>query len=442
MSVPGPRQQSPCPGLQCGCCEWMRFVLGYGILGLAIGMTLVWFNPQWLVGNPPPAQVDAQIDSDKSGAYTSSKPQGGNRQASSQPVGQMGKPAGEKGKVSYADSVARAAPAVVSIYAAPADGDDGHFSLYDYHNPFLDRFLNIPRSRPGIPEEQANLGSGIIFNEQGYIVTNHHVINKAERIKVVLADKREALASVIGEDPATDLAVIKIDLHELPAISFGHDTEIRVGDVVLAIGNPFGFGQTVTKGIISATGRDELGLSTFESFLQTDAAINVGNSGGALIDAEGRLIGINTALFDHGRGGSHGIGFAIPATMAQSVISDILEHGKVVRGWLGVKTQRLTPPLARSFKLDTSKGVVVTKSVPGGPVDDGTLRTGDVIVRIDEHEINSARDLFKATGSKPPGAKVEVSGYRQGKPFTQRVTLGEQPAPPRERGSPDLTSLP
>ncbi|BAU58532.2 outer membrane stress sensor protease DegS [Halorhodospira halochloris] len=412
MTLPGSKQKpiQPWPYTHYG--EWIRFVLGYATLGIAIAIALVWLNPGWLYSVIP------QDDSARHEGFNRDMPVETDRDIAARPA-QLGQP------VSYAESVARAAPAVVNIYSAPSETEQ--FTPPGYRHPLLERFFEQPGHPPRLPRHQANLGSGIIISENGYIVTNHHVIKQAESIKVVLPDKREARATVIGEDPETDLALLSIDLQELPVISFGDESDVRVGDVVLAIGNPFGVGQTVTKGIISATGRDQLGLSTFESFLQTDAAINVGNSGGALIDAHGRLIGINTALFDRGGGGSHGIGFAIPASMVQSVISDFFEHGQVVRGWLGVKTQRLTPPLARSFDLDESKGVVVTEISPGGPVEGGTLKTGDVLTKIDGTQIESVQDFLRATGRSPPGTRVEVSGYRDGDPFNKKIILGKNP---------------
>lgn len=413
MSPPGSRQQPPYLRSWSHYSGWVRFIIGYGAVGLAVATVLVWLIPGWLYSSLPqtgmPSAQDTREKSSSSGIL------GDNIQTKQDCC-----------RGSYAASVARAAPAVVNIYTTPSGGEP--FSPQGLRNPLLEHFFENPGvTSPRIPHHQGNLGSGIIINANGYIVTNHHVIKQAESIKVVLADKREAQASIIGEDPATDLAVLKIELSNLPVISFGHETEVKVGDVALAIGNPFGVGQTVTKGIISATGRDELGISIFESFLQTDAAINIGNSGGALIDAQGRLIGINTALFDQGGGASHGIGFAIPASMAHSVISDILKHGRVRRGWLGIKTQRLTPPLARSFGMEQSKGVVVTKTFTGGPVDNGTLRTGDVLIKINETEIEDIQDVLRTTGSNPPGATVVVKGYRDREPFTKEITLGERP---------------
>ncbi|MGB2130362.1 MAG: trypsin-like peptidase domain-containing protein, partial [Marinobacterium sp.] len=245
-----------------------------------------------------------------------------------------------QGVVSYADAVDRAAPAVVNIYTRTLVRQPANPLLND---PFFRNFFNSGQ----LPQQErieSSLGSGVILSPQGYVVTNNHVISGADSIIVALRDGREAVAEVVGVDPDTDLAVLKIKLEDLPSITFASDA-LRIGNVALAIGNPFGVGQTVTMGIISATGRNRLGLSTYEDFIQTDAAINPGNSGGALVDAYGNLVGINTAIFSKS-GGSQGIGFAIPSGLAQQVMQDLITHGRVIRGWLGIEIQALTPRLA------------------------------------------------------------------------------------------------
>ncbi|HAG78860.1 MAG TPA: 2-alkenal reductase, partial [Pseudomonas sp.] len=268
----------------------------------------------------------------------------------------------QQGPYSYANAVAAAAPAVANLYTTKVIEKTEQQPLSK--DPLFQRFFsdNLPRQR----RMESSLGSAVIMSSEGYLLTNNHVTANAEQIVVALKDGRETLARVIGSDPETDLAVLKIDLADLPAITLGHSDRIRVGDVTLAIGNPFGVGQTVTMGIISATGRNQLGLNTYEDFIQTDAAINRGNSGGALVDAGGNLIGINTAIISES-GGSQGIGFAIPVKLALEVMNSIIEHGQVIRGWLGVEVQSLTQELAESFGQEGRPGIVVAGVYRDGP---------------------------------------------------------------------------
>ncbi len=258
------------------------------------------------------------------------------------------------GPVSYADAVALAAPAVVNVHTAKVITRRVHPLLDDpiFQHFFGDRFK---QSRKAI---QTSLGSGVIISAQGYVLTNNHVIDGADEIRVLLADGRSSRATVVGTDVDTDLAVLRIEIENLPSIVIGDSGKLRVGDIALAIGNPFGVGQTVTLGIISATGRDQLGITAYEEFIQTDAAINPGNSGGALINAEGELIGINSAIFSRS-GGSQGIGFTIPISLAKGVMKQIIEQGHVVRGWLGIEAQDLTPQLAETFGANTTNGVLI-----------------------------------------------------------------------------------
>jgi serine protease DegS len=259
------------------------------------------------------------------------------------------------GPASYADAVQRAAPAVVNVHTAKVITRRVHPLLEDpiFQHFFGDRFTQSRR------EVQTSLGSGVLISKQGYVLTNNHVIDGADEIKVLLADGRSAQAKVVGTDPDTDLAVLRIETESLPAIVIGNSKNLRVGDIALAIGNPFGVGQTVTFGIISATGRDHLGINAFEEFIQTDAAINPGNSGGALINASGELIGINSAIYSRS-GGSQGIGFAIPINLAKGVMTQIIEQGHVVRGWLGIEAQDLTAALADSFGMPDTNGVLIS----------------------------------------------------------------------------------
>jgi serine protease DegS len=270
------------------------------------------------------------------------------------------------------------------------------------------------------------LGSGVIVNEQGYILTNHHVIRGADAIQVWLRDGRTAPAKVVGVDPEADLAVLKIDLGKLPAITLASTEHIRIGDVVLAIGNPFGVGQTVTMGIVSATGRNRLGINLFENFIQTDAAINPGNSGGALVDAEGNLIGINTAILSR-TGGSQGIGWAIPTSIAKDVLEDIIEHGRPLRGWLGIQAQPITPDIARELKLATTAGTLVTAVAPDGPAQKAGLQPGDVIMAVDDKRIGEARDAMVAVLSHRPGAHIKLTVLRDGQELTLTATAIERP---------------
>ncbi len=286
----------------------------------------------------------------------------------------------KEGPASYASAVQQAAPAVVNIFTAKITVQKNNSLFNDplFQRFFGDRFQSQPRKKL-----QTSLGSGVIISDKGYILTNNHVIEDADEIRLVLSDGRTLDATVAGVDPDTDLAVLKTETKDLPTITLGNSQGVQVGDVVLAIGNPFGVGQTVTMGIVSATGRDQLGINTFENFIQTDAAINPGNSGGALINAYGELVGINTAIFSKS-GGSHGIGFAIPVTLAKGVMDQILKKGRVVRGWLGIAGQDITPALAESFGLKESRGVLVSGVLEGGPADKAGIQPGDVIAKIDQ----------------------------------------------------------
>ena len=327
------------------------------------------------------------------------------------------------GPVSYAEAVERAAPAVVNVYTAKLVRERPNPLLED---PFLRRFFGrlLPESRPRL---QTSLGSGVIIDREGHILTNHHVIAGADEIEVALRDGRHASAKLVGSDPDTDLALLRIELPRLPVAVLGDSRRLRVGDVVLAIGNPFGVGQTVTLGIVSAVGRRGLGINTFEDFIQTDAAINPGNSGGALVDASGRVVGINSAIFSRS-GGSLGIGFAIPTHIARTVAKELIAHGRVVRGWLGVQIQDLDPRLAESFGLRVAQGVVVAAVLRGGPADRAGLRPGDVILRIGGRPVRDARDALDRIAARRPGERVVLEGLRDGAPARWEATIGERPA--------------
>ncbi|PMZ92013.1 MULTISPECIES: Do family serine endopeptidase AlgW [unclassified Pseudomonas] len=335
----------------------------------------------------------------------------------------------QQGPVSYAEAVSTAAPSVVNLYTTKVINKPNHPLFED---PQFRRFFgdNSPKQK----RMESSLGSGVIMSPEGYILTNNHVTSGADQIVVALKDGRETLARVIGSDPETDLAVLKIDLKNLPAITVGRSDNIRIGDVALAIGNPFGVGQTVTMGIISATGRNQLGLNNYEDFIQTDAAINPGNSGGALVDAIGNLTGINTAIFSKS-GGSQGIGFAIPVKLAMEVMKSIIEHGQVIRGWLGIEVQPLTQELAESFGLSGRPGIVVAGIFRDGPAQKAGLQLGDVILAIDGEPAGDGRRSMNQVARIKPTDKVAIEVMRNGKELklTAEVGLRPPPAPIKEK---------
>ncbi|PKM45794.1 MAG: transcriptional regulator [Gammaproteobacteria bacterium HGW-Gammaproteobacteria-1] len=332
------------------------------------------------------------------------------------------RPTPASGPVSYADAVEFAAPSVVNIYTRKTVTTRS--PLFDdplFRRFFGDRFSEVPRSR-----QETSLGSGVIVSDQGYILTNNHVVAEAEGIEVALRDGRSVSGKVVGTDPETDLAVIKVELEKLPAITLGDSEHLRVGDVVLAIGNPFGVGQTVTLGIVSATGRSQLGISTFENFIQTDAAINPGNSGGALINAGGELVGVNTAIFSR-TGGSQGIGFAIPVSLARGVMQQIIEQGRVSRGWLGVEIQDLNPALAESFGLSDQNGVIIAGVLKRGPADKAGLQPGDVILEINGDAVQNVRSALTTITQTKPGNPIHIKGLRNRKAFELDAEVAERP---------------
>jgi serine protease DegQ len=283
-------------------------------------------------------------------------------------------------------------------------------------------------------KKSTNLGSGVIVSDQGYILTNSHVVEAADEIEVALADTRRAKAKVVGTDPETDLAVIRIDLPTLPSIAFGLSDQARVGDVVLAIGNPFGVGQTVTLGIISATGRSHLGINTFENFIQTDAAINPGNSGGALVDTSGQLIGINTAIYSRAPGGaSLGIGFAIPASTAKQVLEQIMESGQVTRGWIGVGVQDMTKELSESFKLPEIRGALITEVFRGTPADKAGIKLGDILVAVEGKPVTDSSTMLNLVAALNPGKQATFKVVRATQETNITVVVGRRPLQQREQ---------
>jgi serine protease DegS/serine protease DegQ len=324
--------------------------------------------------------------------------------------------------VSYADAAQKALPSVVHIFTTKAVRTPQHPLMNDpvFRHFFGDRLGSQP-------QRQMGLGSGVIVSEDGVVLTNNHVVEAADEIEVSLNDGGKYPATLIGSDPESDLAVLRIKAPtKLPAASFGDNDLLRIGDVVLAIGNPFDVGQTVTMGIVSALGRSQLGINTFENFIQTDAAINPGNSGGALIDANGNLVGINTAIYSRS-GGSLGIGFAIPVSTARSVMEQIVTSGSVTRGWVGVEVQELTPELAESFKYPMGGGALIAGVMRGSPADRGGVRPGDVLLEVDGKKVKDASSMLQLIAALVPGQQATLKVYRSGGERDIVVTVGKRP---------------
>ncbi len=330
------------------------------------------------------------------------------------------------GQGSYRDAAKRAMPSVVNIFTTKEAKQPNNPFMSD---PFFKKFFG---DRFGDEDEkQFSLGSGVLVSSQGFIVTNNHVVEAADEIEVALADGRKTVAKVVGTDPDTDLAVVKVDLQNLPAITLGHSEQAQVGDVVLAIGNPFGVGQTVTMGIVSALGRNHLGINTFESFIQTDAAINPGNSGGALIDTNGNLLGINTAIYSRS-GGSLGIGFAIPVATVKTVMESIISNGQVVRGYIGVEPQDITPELAESFGLSTKTGAIIAGVVKDGPADKAGIKPGDILVAVEGKAVSDTTEMLNLIAQLTPGNTAKMTVLRKTQQSTVDVTIGTRPRVKRE----------
>lgn len=320
----------------------------------------------------------------------------------------------------YSSAAQRALPSVVHIFTSQEIPALRHPFLND---PLFQRFFGEQA-----PQRRSGLGSGVIVSSDGYILTNNHVIESADQIEVALNDGSKFAARVVGRDPETDLAVLKVARGTgLPRITFADGAALRVGDVVLAIGNPFGVGQTVTMGIVSALGRSQLGINTFENFIQTDAAINPGNSGGALVDANGFLVGINTAIYSRS-GGSLGIGFAIPGGIARDVMQQLIRTGSVTRGWIGVQVQEITADLAETFQLPPG-GALIAGIARNGPADQGGVKPGDLLLSIDGNPIRGAQSVLETVAALPPGRKVKLTLSRRGKEIESVVQIGRRPPP-------------
>ncbi|MGI4856597.1 MAG: S1C family serine protease [Janthinobacterium lividum] len=414
---------------------WLFFAQAVTVV-LALLFVVSTLKPDWLphdgrggfFGRPDAARAVNDDDAATPTSAPPSSPAGSHAAADRQHA---------RADASYADAAHRAMPAVVNVFSTK-----GHAaSKRDLRlNDPLYRYLYGNKGARGSRhpgnrgrEERSpasNLGSGVIVNAEGYILTNQHVVEGADEIEVALADGRKTSAQVIGADPDTDLAVLKINLPNLPTIALGHIEDHRVGDVVLAIGNPFAVGQTVTMGIISALGRNHLGITPFENFIQTDAAINPGNSGGALVDVEGNLIGINTAIYSRS-GGSLGIGFATPVSTARMVLDSIIQTGSVTRGWIGVEPQDITPEIAQSFHLKQVSGAIVAGVLQGAPADKGGVRPGDIIVGVNDQPVTETVSLLNVIAQITPGTDATLHVVRRNKPVELTVSIGKRPTPSR-----------
>ena len=328
---------------------------------------------------------------------------------------------------SYSDAVRKAVPSVVNIFTSKEIKTPRHPFLDDplFRHFFGDRLEEEP-------QRAASLGSGVIVSPKGYILTNHHVVEAADEIEVALIDGKKLKAKAVGSDPETDIAVLQVEGGPVPAISCGDADALRVGDVVLAIGNPFGVGQTVTMGIVSALGRSQLGINTFENFIQTDAAINPGNSGGALIDSAGNLVGINTAIYSRS-GGSLGIGFAIPASSARNVMEQIIQTGGVTRGWIGVEAREITPEMGESFRLGATTGVLIEGVLRGGPAERAGLKPGDVLVAIEGKPVKDPNAMLNLVAALVPGKPASIRLRRDNKDVDVQVAVGKRPTQQRRR---------
>jgi Do/DeqQ family serine protease len=328
---------------------------------------------------------------------------------------------GQRALTSYRDAARSSLPAVVHIYTTQQVRQQRH-PLFD--DPIFRHFFG---ERPeGQNRRNSGLGSGVIVSQNGYILTNFHVIEGADDIQVALNDGKTYGARIVGTDPESDLAVLRIDASGLPAITFGQMENLSVGDVVLAIGNPFGVGQTVTMGIVSALGRSHLGINTFENFIQTDAAINPGNSGGALVDAQGNLVGINTAIYSR-TGGNHGIGFAIPVSSARSIMEQIIESGSVTRGWIGVEAQEITDELAESFGLPDTDGALIAGVVRSSPADRAGVRPGDVLLSVNGKAVTDPQVMLDLIAELKPEEKAAFRLRRDRSILELQVRIGKRP---------------
>jgi Do/DeqQ family serine protease len=378
---------------------WLIFAQA-ATVAVAVLFVISTFRPEWLPARAPAGEISVVQQAPSTGPL----------------------PAAASGG-SYHAAVQRATPSVVNIFTSKEIRSPRHPLLND---PIFRRFFG--EQLPEDAQRASSLGSGVIVSNTGYVLTNHHVVEAADEIEVALHDGKKLLAKVVGNDPETDLAVLRVSAENLPAITFGSSDALKVGDVVLAIGNPFGVGQTVTGGIVSALGRTGLGINTFENFIQTDAAINPGNSGGALVDVGGNLVGINTAIFSRS-GGSMGIGFAIPVSTAKMVLEQIVKNGSVTRGWIGVEVQEITPAVAESFKLRTTRGALIAGVLRGGPADKAGVKPGDVLVEVEGRPVADPTSMLNLIAALPPGNSARMKLTRAGKDVDTAITIGRRPKP-------------
>ena len=329
-------------------------------------------------------------------------------------------------RVGYSIAAKKAMPSVVNIFTSSKMPEPNAHEQFKDDPLYKHFFGEQPDTEDNQPE--SSLGSGVIVSDKGLILTNDHVVASADEIEVALADGRKLSAKVVGTDPDTDLAVLQVDAKDLPAITFSASDRLNVGDVVLAIGNPFGVGQTVTQGIVSALGRNHLGINTYENFIQTDASINPGNSGGALIDADGNLVGVNSAIYSR-NGGSMGIGFAIPASLARQVMEQIAVSGSVTRGWIGIEAQDITPELAESFKLAQVRGSLIAGVLRNSPADVAGIKAGDVLLAINDKEVDDSSSMLNLIAVLKPNEKAVLKIARAEKELKIKVIVGKRPKP-------------
>ena len=374
---------------------WLLFAQTVTVL-VAVWFVLITLKPDWV--QRPSWNTDLQVFEVAPGAIS---------------------PTVSAGSLSFAAK--KASPAVVSINTSQKAG------LEKNKDPWFRYFFGDQDD-----SAQTGLGSGVIVSPQGYILTNNHVVEAADEILVMLNDGRQTQAKIIGTDPETDLAVLKVNLDKLPVMVMNNSEQVQVGDIVLAIGNPFGVGQTVTSGIISALGRNQLGINTFENFIQTDAAINPGNSGGALVDVQGNLLGINTAIYSKS-GGSMGIGFAIPVSIAKQVLEGIVKDGLVTRGWIGVEPTELTPELAQTFNVNRQEGVIITGVLQTGPAFKAGVRPGDMLLAVNEHKVQNVAELLAQVSLLKPGVDAQLKILRKEQEQVLSVTPLQRPKVRAER---------
>ena len=389
---------------------WLTFAQAVTI-GLALLFIVTTLKPEWAVSPSGLVRPDPQRPA--------------NSDASARP--DAGAPASRDSSIlSYAKAAKLATPAVVNIFTTKSVRVTPNHPLFN--DPLFRRFFGDQFSQQ---QQTSSLGSGVIVSADGLILTNHHVVESSDEIEVLLADGRRAKAKLVGTDPETDLAVLKIALRSLPIVAFGDDTQAQIGDVVLAIGNPFGVGQTVTMGIVSALGRNQLGINTFENFIQTDAAINPGNSGGALVDTQGRLLGINTAIYSR-NGGSMGIGFAIPVSTVRTVMEQIVKTGGVTRGYIGVEPQDVTPELAEAFRLPRKDGAIIAGVMRAGPADRAGVRVGDILFEVDGKPVKDTASMLNLIAQLKPGTSTRFRFLREGKQLDLNIVIGKRPKAQRQ----------